>query len=123
MKKRLFLEVGKLFILISAGFLYYIIIISTGIKLPCLFNTVTGFLCPGCGVTRMAEALIKLDFKSAYGYNKVLFLSLPILFIFFVYEEFRFIKTGKYKINKVTNVFLISEIIILLAFGIIRNII
>lgn len=40
-----------------------------GLGIPCLFYRLTGLQCPGCGNTRAALALLRLDFKAALGYN------------------------------------------------------
>jgi len=39
--------------------------------------------CPACGMTRAFSSLLHLDFKSAWNYNKGIFLFFPVfLFIF-----------------------------------------
>lgn len=40
-----------------------------GIGIPCLFYRVTGLLCPGCGNSRAALALLRLDIGAALEYN------------------------------------------------------
>ncbi len=40
-----------------------------GIGIPCLFHQVTGLLCPGCGNSRAALALLRLDVAAALQYN------------------------------------------------------
>jgi hypothetical protein len=46
-----------------------------GIGIPCLFYRITGFQCPGCGNSRAALALLRLDFAAAFGYNPLCFLE------------------------------------------------
>lgn len=41
----------------------------TGFGLPCPFRAVTGWLCPFCGGTHMAEALIRADVPAAWAAN------------------------------------------------------
>lgn len=36
---------------------------------PCLFRTLTGFYCPGCGMTRALHALVHLDLVTALRMN------------------------------------------------------
>ena len=46
---------------------------------PCLFHTVTGLFCPGCGLTRAAHALVHLDFARALEMNALAIVSAPIV--------------------------------------------
>lgn len=50
---------------------------SKGPILPCIFNLVTGYQCPGCGMTRAVNSVMHGDIMAAYGYNKLIFL-IPI---------------------------------------------
>ena len=47
----------------------FCILAKMGIGFPCLFYQITGWQCPGCGNSRAAMALLRLDFKGALGYN------------------------------------------------------
>ena len=47
----------------------------TGFGIPCMFNRFTGYLCPGCGTSRMALAMLRLDFSSAFRFNPVAFVT------------------------------------------------
>lgn len=55
--------------ILAVGFAYVLWLRYTGIGIPCLLNSATGLLCPGCGVSRMFLALLKLDFAGAFRYN------------------------------------------------------
>lgn len=46
--------------------------------LPCWFNVVTGYLCPGCGGTRSFYALMNGDIVSSFKYNAFV----PVMCIF-----------------------------------------
>jgi len=49
----------------------------------CLFNSITGYYCPGCGSQRAVHSLLHLDFAGVISYN---FLFLPAaLLIFYHY--------------------------------------
>lgn len=68
-------------LLLSTGILLvlalYCLAAKLGFGLSCVFHSVTGLLCPGCGNSRAALALLRLDFVSAWGYNP---LFLPEIF-------------------------------------------
>ncbi len=57
---------------------YFVFTRVTGFGIPCVFRRTTGFMCPGCGATRMFISLAKLDFKSAFHYNSALFVLFPL---------------------------------------------
>ena len=56
-------------LLIAAGVAAYYGLARAGLAIPCLFYTLTGLLCPGCGNTRAAFALLRLDFSAAFQFN------------------------------------------------------
>ena len=47
------------------------------VDLGCIFKTVTGLSCPGCGMTRAWLSALRLDFSSALAYHP-LFWAVPI---------------------------------------------
>ncbi|WP_242887191.1 DUF2752 domain-containing protein [Actinomadura litoris] len=44
----------------------------------CPFLAMTGYYCPGCGATRLVHALTHGDAGTAFGFNPLLFLLLPV---------------------------------------------
>lgn len=65
------------FFLIVIG-MYYL-----NIPISCLFHKITKLYCPGCGVTRMFDALFHFNIYKAVSYNAYVF-SLIILFIIYL---------------------------------------
>ena len=63
-------------VVIGLGVAYTLIIFTFGRGIPCYFRELTGFLCPGCGTSRMMLSLIRLDIRTAFSYNPVAFISL-----------------------------------------------
>ena len=45
----------------------------------CVFHDLTGWYCPGCGITRALHALVHFDLRRALAMNAFLVLSLPLL--------------------------------------------
>ncbi|MFZ1686189.1 MAG: DUF2752 domain-containing protein [Flavobacteriales bacterium] len=45
----------------------------------CLFRSLTGLLCPGCGSQRALHDLLHLNVSGAFGHNALLVLSIPLL--------------------------------------------
>lgn len=59
---------------------------------PCLFREWFGVLCPSCGVTRMADVLLRLDFSGAFWCNPFMFCLLPLCGAYLFWEAVRFIR-------------------------------
>jgi hypothetical protein len=121
MKKRLLQTMKKYAILLTIGVAYFVWTICTDIKIPCPFHLLTGVKCPACGITRMLVAIAKFRFVEAYSYNPFLFFHLPIILFCVEYSEFQYVKTGRRRLGKLSLV-LWLEIILLIVFGVIRNI-
>lgn len=68
-------RLGKVSLVMGIGVLvvvaYAIFYNMAGFGLPCVWEVTTGFQCAGCGMTRAAAALVKLDFKTAFAYNAI----------------------------------------------------
>lgn len=50
-------------------------------NITCVFQALSGIPCPGCGMTRAAKSLMRLDFASAWGYNPLIF-AMPYVFLY-----------------------------------------
>ena len=120
MKARLIRVVKRYVILLTIGILYFVFISLTDMGIPCVFRLVTGLQCPGCGISRMLASLIRLDFAAAFRYNPVILLTSPILLFAFIRSDIDYIRTGKSYIERYRFLW-IAELVILLAFGVIRN--
>ncbi len=113
----------KLGIILLIGLVYYVIVSLLGFGIPCPIRTITGFQCPGCGITRMCVSLFKLDFRSAFNFHPVVFCSLPFLAVCFCFQAFKYIKTGDNGFNTWQHIIIWPCIIALLIFGVVRNIV
>ncbi len=107
--------------LLSAGCAYLIFVIKTGIRIPCVFNLITGLKCPGCGITRMFVSLASLDFSAAWGYNPAVLLMLPLIAFFTGKYIYGYIKYGTKGFSKADNAVQIAMVAVLIVFGILRN--
>lgn len=123
MKDRLKNELKKGLVILLLAFFYYCLTQIFNIGIPCPFYKLTGFYCPGCGITRMCIALIHLKIREAFLYNPVCFTILPFIIALIIYHEYVFIYTGKQRASKIENIFLSILIMILILYGILRNVI
>lgn len=102
---------------------YYFLNTKFNTKIDCPFYHLTGFYCPGCGITRCLFSLIKLDFKHAFNYNMLVFIMLPFFMLYYIYINIIYILDRKNKIvEKVPSSFSYFLLVITILFGILRNI-
>ena len=107
-------------IITSAAIIYILIVGRLGFGIPCLFHRITGFKCPGCGITGLFTALSRFDLKAAYASNQFVFITLPFLGFEFAFMCVNFIKRLK---NPSWNErLLIVYVVLLIGWGFVRNI-
>lgn len=121
MKKRIIKCVNYISIVLIIGIIYAGICSFTGSGIPCIFRTVTGYKCPGCGITHMMICLLRLDFKGAFLANRVIFILMPLFAVLIGYHMVQYIKYGKTNISKKENYMFYVLIAILVIWGICRN--
>ena len=122
MKQRLIRVLGRYGILLAVGLVYYIFVALTNVGIPCVFRLITGLQCPGCGVSRMLMALSRFDFISAFHYNPAVLLTAPAILFCILRSDIDYIRTGKNSQNQYPLIWMAS-LVILLVFGVIRNIV
>ena len=108
-------------ILAGAGAAYVGLIAVLGRGLYCPFWRLTGLLCPGCGVTRMCLALLRLDFSGAWQANAALLLSLPVLLGLAAHLMWAYVHTGRRMPGRGEERLIWSLVVYFLAWGVLRN--
>lgn len=123
MKKRAATLAAKTAVLFAAGVLYFLFVSITGYGIPCVFHSLTGLYCPGCGTTRMAMSLARLDFEGAARHNAAALFVLPFFAVYFVRHSVLYIKNGSpFLPNLAERIILYIIIAVFVIFGIVRNI-
>ena len=106
--------------LISFLIIYFILSELLDVGIPCLFYEITGYYCPGCGITRLLFSLLKLDFYQAFRYNPLIFILIIITGIYwlvkFILKKFMNISI------EIPNYVYYILLVIVIIFGILRNI-
>ena len=120
-KKRFKKTVIKYAIILGIAIAYLIFVLCTNIGIPCIINKLTGFKCPGCGISRMLVSLISFDIVAAFWHNPFLFVTGPFIIVYLACSEVKYIKHGDRRMGK-WEIFMWIELVLLLAFGILRNI-
>lgn len=107
-------------ILAGLGLCYFLLIKLTPIRIPCVFHKLTGFACPGCGISTLCVRLLHLDFKGAVQENLAASLILPVWAVVWIIRGL-FHPQALRKGGKVENILAWSCVILLIVFGVLRN--
>ena len=107
-------------ILLGIGFAYYLLIQFTPFHLFCLFQRITKLACPGCGITHFLVRLLHFDIPGAVQENVavagLVLLWGPLLFIRVIWHPKWLQKNGRFE-----RILAYICVVLLLAFGILRN--
>jgi hypothetical protein len=57
--------------------------------IPCLWKALSGWKCPGCGLTRAWAFLVRGQFFAAFQMNCLIFLTVPIFLKYLLFERRR----------------------------------
>ena len=91
--------------------------------LPCLFHIVTGLYCPGCGAGRASYSILHGRFYTAFRYNPMYVMLIPFLGIYIAARMIDWILTGGNHVDqKINQKCLYVVLVIVVGFGIVRNI-
>jgi hypothetical protein len=92
----------------------------------CLFHTLTGLECPGCGMTRAFHAISHGDFAAAINYN----IFAPVVYLCFMLillSDIAYLTMGRRILlripEKIKQVSAYNALFLVIAYGILRNII
>ena len=122
MRQRVKQTVKPVVILLTIGFLYIMIWKYTGLHLFCLLHRLTGLYCPGCGISRMFLHILKGEWQEAFSSNCVVFCLLPFFGAGYLRHTYRYIRFDKRGLSRTENRLCYLVIVILILFGIVRNI-
>ena len=84
---------NKILAIIGFYFLFSTILKAVAdidVCIPCLWKTIFGFHCPGCGLTTALISLMNLDFRGAFERNWMIFIVMPLGVYYFTNDFIRF---------------------------------
>lgn len=90
-------------------------------RIPCIFSSLSGLYCAGCGTGRMLHSLLQLDFRSAFAYNPFMMVFLPITAVFFIAQAAVYVKKGTLFSSVPAKGFLLLVILLGLLYSVMRN--
>lgn len=88
----------------------------------CPLYSITGFACPGCGLTRGFHALFHGDVSAAMHFNVLIPVWAVIFVVSFLSLTLFAVRGRGLPINKLSPNWLVVFMVVLLFFGIVRNI-
>jgi hypothetical protein len=117
--KRLLREIGWILVM---GTAYAIWFSFTGIGIPCPIRAVTGYRCPGCGITHCAVNLLHGRVREAFEANQFVFILAPFGLIYGIWRAVRYIRAGSEEISIPETIVFAILLILAIAFAFYRNI-
>ena len=121
MQQRLFYVLRTVGLLLLLGLLYALWGGLTRLWLPCPFHYLTGWDCPGCGVTRMCLALLCLDLSAAWSANPGMLLLSPLLLGLLSWHAVTYIRTGNRRFTRGETFLCWTLVVLFLLYGLLRN--
>lgn len=107
----------------AAGALYLYFHDPYQYPLPCIIKLLTGLYCPGCGAGRACFSILHGKFFDAFCYNPLLVILLPFTGGYIAARGIDWAVTGGNHIDgKISIKLLLAVLIIILVYGILRNI-
>lgn len=103
------------------GLAYACFVSITGWGIPCMVHSLTGLDCPGCGISRMFLALLRLDLAAAARYNLLVLCLLPVGVVLLVYKARQYVKTGRTDMGAIEKVGYIVVFLLTIVFTVLRN--
>ena len=89
----------------------------------CPFKYATGYNCPGCGSQRAIHQLAHGNISSAFSFNPLMVLSIPLVLYGFSLKAWNYLFSTEHRFKLFySNFFIYTYFIIVLLFWVLRNI-
>ena len=107
--------------LLALGIAYYIFVRLTNLYIPCPFRLITGWRCPGCGISHCLVNLATGRWQDAFRENQFVLLLSPFALAYGAYRCYNYIVYDKedYSIPEMAGCGIV--LIAAIAFGVLRN--
>ncbi len=121
MKERFIKVVKYIVVIVIIGIFYAGVCAYTGFGIPCFFRKMTGLKCPGCGMTHMVLAMMRLDFRTAFLENQFVFVLMPVMAVAAAWHTVQYIKNGRAEMKKFESAACYCVIALAVVWGVVRN--
>jgi hypothetical protein len=108
--------------IVLVGMLYWLFVKKTGFAIPCVFYTITGYKCPGCGITHSIMALTGGHLRTAFECNPFLWIAGPVIIYLLIKGDIRFIKYDTFELNKADTIITYICVVLAVIYWFVRNI-
>ena len=105
----------------AAAAAVYALLVKAGFGLSCPFYTLTGLQCPGCGNSRAAMALLRLDFAASFSHNPLFLPQIGYIAWVYLYSCVSYVKGKRFTYTPPVPALDIAFLIICLLWGVVRN--
>ena len=105
------------------GFLYFLFVSATHLYLPCPIRLVTGWKCPGCGISHYFVHLLHGEMREAFAANAFVFCLAPFALVYAGYRAYRYVQDGFTRTRPIETAALVLVCVAAVAFGILRNLV
>lgn len=119
--KRMLRKILIIVLCLSGAILFFMLDPESIFFPKCLFHSITGYSCPGCGLQRAIHDLLHLNISGAFRHNAFLVCSLPLVALLVILERRQSTHTKIYAFLS-SKVFIFSLILLVLGWWILRNI-
>src|SRR4026209_2490389 len=115
--------VAGIWFLLIAGAIYFCVFEPgrSGVSPPCMFRTLTGFTCPGCGTTRALHQILHGNFVTAFTLNPLLLLAIPFILFALLRYSVIVMRGGVPRPNALPAPYIYAIFFVILSFWIFRN--
>ena len=103
------------------GGAYFLFLSITHLGIPCPIRAITGYYCPGCGISHLFLALMHLDFAGARSANPFVFYLLPFGILYAVYRSHVYIRDNRQDFSVPETVILAAVLAGAIIFAVVRN--
>ena len=107
--------------IIAIGLVYTLFVSLTHLSIPCPFRLITGFKCPGCGVTHYCLAMLRLDLSAAFRANPFIFCLAPPALLYGIYRSYLYVKYDRIEYSLPEGIVLGLVAVAAIVFAILRN--
>lgn len=121
--RRRLLRLGLLTLGLASAAAVFVLLAKAGIGIGCPFHKLTGLQCPGCGNSRAAMALLRLDFAAAFSYNPTFPLQFGYLGWVYLSCCASYLKGKRFTYNPLVPALDVVLLVIFILWGILRNLI
>jgi hypothetical protein len=108
-------------IIAGAAYLFFFEPGKTGFFPSCPFRLLTGFTCPGCGVTRALHQILHGHFYTAFTLNPLFLLAIPFLLFALLRYSVIVMRGGVPRPNALPAPYIYAIFFAILSFWIFRN--